>query len=165
MSSPYPRPIPLVRSRWPAFLTDGLLSAGLSAATLMWRGRKDSGSAAAPLNAVSHILWPRAAFRRDDVSLRHTATGTALHVASSMLWGGLYSWIRHRRLRPTPANAVADAVVVSGVAAVVDFKLMPPRLTPGFERRLTRPGVAWVYVALAAGLALGGLKELSDEQP
>ena len=81
-----------------------------------------------------------------------------------MLGGGLYSWIRHRRLRPTPANAVADAVVVSGVAAVVDFKLMPPRLTPGFERRLSRPGVVWVYVALAAGLALGGLKELNDEQ-
>lgn len=132
MPSPYPRPIPTVRSRWPAFLTDGALSAALSAATLVWRGHRERGRS------------------------------RALHVASSMLWGGLYSWLRHRRMRPTAGNALADAALVGGLAAWVDLRLMPPRLAPGFERKQSRPGV--VYVALAAGLALGGLKELSDER-
>jgi hypothetical protein len=164
MPHPYPRPIPLGRSRWPAFLTEGLLSASLSAATLMWRGRSERGSAAAPINAISHLVWPRAALRHGEPSLRHTGTGAALHYASSLLWGGLYSWLRHRRRRPNAANAVFDAAAVGAVAAVVDLKLMPPRLTPGFERKLSRPGVGWVYVALAAGLALGGLKELRDQR-
>lgn len=152
MPSPYPRPIPTVRSRWPAFLTDGALSAALSAATLMWRGHRERGRAAAPLDAASHR------------SLAHTGTGRALHVASSMLWGGLYSWLRHRRMRPTAGNALADAALVGGLAAWLDPRLMPPRLAPGFERKLSRPDVGWAYVALAAGLALGGLKELSDER-
>lgn len=164
MPSSYPRPIPLVRSRWPAFLTDGLLSAAASAAALVWRGRRERHSAAAPLNAVSHIVWSDAALARNDVSLRHTATGAVLHVASALLWGGLYSWLRHRRWRPNAGNAVVDAVAVSALASLVDFKVVPPRLTPGFEHRLSRQGVAWVYVALAAGLALGGLKELSDDR-
>jgi hypothetical protein len=160
----YPRAIPLVRSRWPSFLTDGLLSASLSAAALMWRGRRERGSAAAPLNAVSHMVWPRAALQRNDVTLRHTVSGTVIHTASSMLWGGVYSWLRHRRVRPTAANAVLDAAAVSGAAAVVDLAVMPPRLRPGFERRLSQRGVGWVYVALAAGLALGGLMQLRGER-
>jgi hypothetical protein len=164
MPSSYPRPLPLVSSRWPAFLTDGLLSAASSAAALVWRGRRERGSAAAPLNAVSHILRSDAALARNDVSLRYTATGAVLHVASALLWGGLYAWLRHRRRRPTAGNAVGDAVAVSAVASLVDFKVVPARLTPGFEHRLSRQGLAWVYVALAAGLALGGLKELSDDR-
>jgi hypothetical protein len=164
MPSPYPRPIPLVRSRWPAFLTDGVLSAALSAAALMWRGRTERGSAAAPINAVSHLVWPGVALRRDDLTLRHTGTGAVLHVASALLWGGLYSWLRHQRLRPTAGNAVLDAAAVGAAAALVDLKMVPPRLAPGFERRLSGSGVGWAYVALAAGLALGGLKELSDER-
>jgi hypothetical protein len=162
MPSSYPRPIPLVRSRWPAFLTDGLLSAASSAAALVWRGRRERRSVAAPLNAVNHNVWSDAALARNDVSLRHTATGAVLHVASALLWGGLYAWLRHRRWRPTAGNAVVDAVAVSAVASLVDFKVVTARLTPGFEHRLSRQGLAWFYIALAAGLALGGLKELRD---
>jgi hypothetical protein len=164
MAQPYPPHLPVGRGHRPAFLTEGLLSAALSAAMLMWRGRADNHSAAAPLNAVSHLVWPQAALRSDEASWRHTGTGAALHTASSLLWGSLYAWLRHRRLRPGALDAVTDAAAVSAVAAWVDFKLMPPRLTPGFEHRLSGRSLAWVYVALAAGLALGGLKALRDER-
>ena len=37
----------------------GTLAALASMAVLLWRGRHDSGSAAAPVNAITHWLWPR----------------------------------------------------------------------------------------------------------
>lgn len=129
MPSTYPRPIPLVRSRWPAFLTGGLLSASLSSAALVWRGR---GSAA------------------------------PAHCASSLLWGGLYAWLRQRRTRPTAGNAVLDALVVGGAAALLDTALRPRRLGSGCGHRASRRDLGWACVAMAAGLALGGLKELRE---
>ena len=140
--------------------TEGLLAGVLSALVLAWRGRADVGSAAAPVNAVSHLIWPREALQRDAPSLKHTATGGALHLGSAMLWSALYSWLRGRRLRPTPQNAFTDAAAVTALAALVDLKLVPERLTPGFEHRLRRPSLGLVYAGFAAGLALGGLWQL-----
>lgn len=136
---------------------EGLLAAVLSAAVLMWRGRADAGSAAAPLNAISHWFWPRRALRRNEVSLQHTATGAAIHVASSVFWAALYSAARHLRRRPTAVNAITDAAALTTVAAVVDFKLVPERLAPGFEQRLERDSLVLVYAAFALGLALAGI--------
>lgn len=152
--------IPLVTPRVAPFmretLRDGLVAGGLSTAALLWRGRRDDRSAAAPLNAVSHWFWPRAALRRDDVTLRHTATGALVHVASSVLWGAVYAALRQRRRRPTPLNAVVDATAVTALAATVDLKLVPDRLTPGFEHRLSKRSLTLVYVAFALGLAWAG---------
>jgi hypothetical protein len=46
---------------------------------------------------------------------------------------------------------------VTALAAVVDLAIVPKRLTPGFEQRLTRPSITLVYAGFAVGLALGGL--------
>ena len=141
-------------------LTDGLLASAISAAALVWRGRQDGAGPYAPLNAVSHWIWPREAMRRGEPSLRHTATGTAIHVASSLLWAALYDFVRTRRRRPTPLNAIADAAAVTALAATVDLKLVPRRLTPGFERETSRPSLALVYGGFALGLAIGGVLAL-----
>ncbi len=138
-------------------LPTGLLAALLSATVLLWRGRADARRAAAPINAISHWFWPDEAMRRDDASLKHTGTGIALHVASSLLWSTVYGWLRARRHRPTALNAAVDAATVTAVAAVVDLTVVPKRLTPGFERRLSPPSLGAVYAGFAVGLALGGL--------
>jgi len=49
------------------------------------------------------------------------------------------------------------AFVLFLVAAVTDFKLVPPRLTPGFEHRLSRGSGTVTYLAFGVGLALSGL--------
>jgi hypothetical protein len=138
-------------------VTTGLLAGLLSTAILLWRGRAETRNAIAPINAISHWFWPDEALRRDDPSLKHTGTGIALHVGSSLLWSTVYGWLRARRRAPTALNAAVDAAAVTAVAAVVDLAVVPERLTPGFERRLSKPSLATVYGSFAIGLALGGL--------
>lgn len=50
---------------------------------------------------------------------------------------------------------VRSAVEATAAAAVVDLLLLPRRLTPGFERRLSGRSLALVYAALAAGMVAG----------
>ena len=151
---------PLLSSIPARLLASDLLSSGLSAAVLAWRGRAETGSAAAPINAISHWLWPRRALREDDASARFTGTGLGVHFAAAMLWCGLYERLRARRGADTPLHAVTDALVVSTAAAVVDLACVPDRLTPGFERRVSPRSLVMVYGAFAAGLALAGLASL-----
>lgn len=139
-----------------ATIAPGLLSAALSLAMLAWRGRADTGSASAPLNAVSHVLWGDEALRRDDTTAAHTLVGGTVHAVSALFWAALYAWGHKRRGTPTLANALVDAAAVTALSAVVDFKAVPKRLTPGFERRLSVPSLTGVYAALGIGLALGG---------
>ncbi len=150
------------RNPWLQTLSDGAWATGLSALLMLWRGKAETGSAVAPVNAVSHWLWPREALRRDGVSLKHTATGLLTHYLASLLWAGLFEARRHRRRRPTAGNALVDAAAVTALAAAVDLKLVPDRLTPGFERRLAPRSVGLVYAGFAAGLALAGWLALRE---
>ncbi len=142
------------RRWWRDMLVDATLAGSASGAALAWRGRAENQSPAAPVNAVSHWLWGDKALARDRPSLRYTASGALVHGVSSMLWGAAFAWLRRRRRRPTLANAAVDAAAVSALASVVDLQLVPPRLTPGFERRLSKRSLLLVYGAFAAGLLL-----------
>jgi hypothetical protein len=133
---------------------DGAMAGLMSSLVLAWRGRAENGTLASALNAPSHVLFGRDALMRNQPSLRYTGTGAAVHLLSSMVWGGLYVSLRGRRRAPGLAAALGDAAAVTAVAAVVDLKLVPERLTPGFERRLRPRSVALVYAGFALGLAL-----------
>jgi hypothetical protein len=56
-----------------------------------------------------------------------------------------------------PARIMRDATLVSVVAAVVDYGLVPKRLTPGWEEPLPIRSLAGGFAGLALGLAIGGL--------
>lgn len=137
-------------------LVAGSLASLLSGAVLAWAGRHQNASAAAPINAVSHWYWGDAALRRSHADLAHTATGYATHHASAVFWAGLLAWACRRQpgLR-RGKGALLGGAATSALACFVDLQLTPRRLTPGFEHRLSRPALAGVYTAFAAGLALG----------
>lgn len=139
-----------------AAIVSGTLASACSTLVLAWRGRRDTGSTAASLNAPSHWLWPRA-LREDRASLRYTLTGVLVHHAAAIFWACLYERLAPQGRARTPAAALRDAATITAVAAVVDLQLVPERLTPGFERRLERDSLRWVYVAFAGGLAMAGL--------
>ena len=144
---------------WLRSLAAGATAAVSSAIALAWVGRRELGSAATPINGPSQWVWGRAAPYEDGADVKHTATGAVIHHAAAMIWGVLFEVLRARAPRDVPGT-VAAAVTTTAIANVVDFQLTPGRLTPGFEKRLSRPALFEVYAAFGAGLAIAGLVAL-----
>jgi len=135
-------------------LFSGTCAALCSAAVLLAAGQRDCASAMAPINAVSHWLWADRAFRQSRPSLAYSLTGYVIHHATSVLWALCFESIASSG-RPwlVARHALLAGPAVAGVAAVVDLKLTPERLTPGFERKLSGLMLTAVYVAFGLALA------------
>lgn len=125
-------------------LTSGALAGSAAALVALIAGRREAGSAAAPLNATSHIAWGDKAARRDDLSVKFTGTGAALHYGAAIFWAAIYEAL--------PGPAPLRAAATSGLAYVTDYHVVPRRLTPGFELRLSGRSLAAIYLALGLGL-------------
>lgn len=133
-------------------LLSGTLAAAAVTLAASFAARRSSGSSAAALNATSHFLWGERAAHQDGYSLRYTATGFAANYAASTFWALFYELVARGKPRP-PARALRDGALVSAAAYVVDYHVVPKRLTPGFELRIPRGALALVYAALALGLS------------
>ena len=132
--------------------------AGLATtATLAFLGARQGGSAAAPINATSHVLWGDEAGAADGVDVKHTLPGLLINGGAGVFWALVRELISARLPQRDPATAVATGAAVAGLAYVVDYHLIPRRLTPGWELRLPRRSVALGFVALGAALAIAGL--------
>lgn len=140
-------------------LVTGSCASVFSAATLALCGLWETGSAAGPLNGPSQWLWGRHAALKKRPSVKNTATGYAIHHATSIMWALLQEKFLPASRRPASfPQAVARSAVTSAVACFVDYRIAPPRLQPGFERQLSRPALLLVYAAFAGGLAIGTLR-------
>lgn len=133
----------------------GSVAALVSTVALAVLGRREAGSAAAPVNAVSHWYFGDRAARKDDVSLKYTLSGYLTHHAASVFWATLFERLFERRSWPQNTAPLVPAAAVAAMAAAVDYTVTPKRLTPGYEKRLSIPALVVVYSAFAAGLALG----------
>jgi hypothetical protein len=133
-------------------VSSGMLAGTAAALAASFAGRREVGAYAAPLNATSHILWGDAAARRDSASAKYTGTGALLHYGAAIFWALLYEALPGR----APMRAAATAVT----AYVVDYHVVPRRLTPGFEMRLSAPALAGVYLALGLGLWAASIRNL-----
>jgi hypothetical protein len=148
--------------KWKLVLTQSVLSGSLasifSTAVLAIAGRRQAGSAIAPINAVSHWRWGNEALHREKIDLPHTGLGYLTHHVSSIFWAGLYAGIcRNAPASRSTPGIIAGAVGATAVACVVDYQLVPKRLTPGFEHHLSTDAMVAVYAAIALGLAAGAL--------
>ena len=149
--------------RWSAAAREaavsGSLAALLSGVVLTIAGRRETPSAAAPINATSQWVWgQREALDADTPDRRHTLTGYVVHHLAATFWAVLHA--RALGDRPTasePGPALAAAATTAAVAAVVDLKFTPERFTPGFQHRVSAPALAAAYAAFAVGLAAGSL--------
>jgi len=169
-------------------LFTGSAASLISSAAIAVCSKIEAGAYARGANATSHWIWNERAHRQQKPSWRYTATGLAIHQASSIFWGVLFETLLQQRLQkrgikplatahvstpiapPPPqqqhlqqqpevggvkrlGKIYGTAALVSTLANIVDFKLTPKRLMPGFERHLSRPSLAMVYTAFGLGLA------------
>jgi len=135
----------------------GSLASASSTATLALLARKEGKNALQPVNSTSHWLNGEKAALFTGIDLAHTAVGYATHHAATIFWAIFFErWIGPRR----PLGAVPmlrDALILSAVAAAVDYGATPRRFTPGWELVLSKSSMIGAYIAMAAGLAAGAL--------
>ena len=144
MDTPLPTD-PTLRRTGSGLLTGGMLAATLSGAVLLWRGRRETGNPAAPVNAISHWLWPQQALQTDPFAgevfvFRPRRTdrvkilvydGTGLVLYSKRLEAG-------RFCGPSPADGVVrlSAAQLATLLEGLPWHRLQPRAIP-------RPGTAW----------------------
>lgn len=148
--------------KWKLVLTQGLVAGSLasilSTALLALMGRRETGSALAPINAVSHWYWGDDALDLEGADLPHTAVGYLTHHSAATFWATVYAALASDKpVSRTTAGVLLGAAATSATAYLVDFKLTPHRFTPGYEHRLSTPALLAVHAALAVGLAAGAL--------
>ena len=149
-------------STWKESIKRGAVSGSvaslLSTAALAALGKRDSGSAIAPINSVSHWFWGDQAKVQERASAKYTVPGYITHHMSAVFWAVLFERFTGRLLdRKKPATTLEVAAAATAVAAFTDYKLTPYRLQPGFEARLSRTSMVGVYAAFGVGLALGAM--------
>lgn len=146
---------------WRRTLRDAAIAgtiAGLaSTAALVLCGRRDTGYPTAAVNAPSQWVFGEKALDENHGSLRFTATGLAIHQASAVFWALVHEIAAYRVPCPSPRRAVCASAVTTMLAALVDLRVVPDRLTPGFQRRLCAASLIGVYALFGLGLAAGSL--------
>lgn len=121
-------------------------------------GSIEDGNPVAPINAVSHIAWGDEAANEEEASLKYTLSGATLNAAAVASWAAIFELAFGKRARQGNVSAaVVGGVATATLAYVTDYYIVPKRLTPGFEKRLSPPSLFAVYAALAATLPLASL--------
>ncbi|QCF26828.1 hypothetical protein [Hydrocarboniclastica marina] len=123
-------------------------------------GRTDSGSALAPINASSHIYWGPEAGEVEQPTLAQTVPGLAINIGASFWWAMVFELTFGRKLgqgdgQISFTKAIAGGLATAGLAYIVDYKLVPKRLTPGWEQRLSGGSVLAGLAALGLGIGAG----------
>lgn len=136
-------------------LVSGTVASATSTIALAFLAQTEGKGALQPVNSTSHWMNGERAAAFSGVDLAHTAVGYATHHAATVFWAVLFErWIGSRR----PAKVLPlmqDALVLSAVAAAVDYGATPKRFTPGWEFVLSKRSMAVAYAAMALGLAAG----------
>jgi hypothetical protein len=120
-------------------------------------GRREDVSPWAPLNAVSHIAWGDEAALHVAPSWKYSATGIVLNTAAMVMWGAVYTCFAGRSSTRTTPRALAAGIATAATAYVVDYHVVPERLAPGFEKRLSGASVLVIFAGLALGLCAGDM--------
>lgn len=132
-------------------LVSGTAVSLATSAVLSVLARLEGRSPVQPLNSTSHWYWGEAAGRSRRVDVPHTIVGFATHHGASLFWACAYELLRRH---PRRRAAFGDAVAVSTLAAVVDYAVVPKRLTPGWEKVVSPAAIGAAYAAMAVALAL-----------
>ena len=156
-----------VGQTWGETLQDALVTGSIvcvvTVAAAAFRGMTDSSSAVAPINATSHVVYGAEAGDVVALDWKHTMLGLAINAGASVFWATLYERLFGRAgNRSDVGRSLLGGGVVAALAYFVDYHLMPKRLTPGWEERVSVRSLAMIFGAMALSLPMRSiLKRLS----
>lgn len=133
----------------------GSVASVVSTAALAALSAAETGRPFAAVNAASHWIWGRQAFRQDALTFRYSGTGYVIHHVASIAWGIMTARLFPHGHRTKATTVIRDAILTSIAASIGDYVVVPKRITPGVDKRLSSLAVGVFYVAFAAGLAAG----------
>ncbi len=149
----------------------GTVSGLLMAAVIAGTSRMRTGRTAPGLNAVSHMFWGSQAGRQANWSVRYTLNGLLLNQLACLFWSGCFEALYHDRPSNLPRQGVPHVIMLSFVAYLVDYHMVPKRCTPGFELLFPRAWYPWLYAGLALSLWGGAqipvpsLRQIAHREP
>lgn len=141
-----------------ASVITGSTAAAVASAIVAWRGQHDSRSAIAPINTTSHVIWGDQAASVEQATWQHTVPGILINAGAGIWWGLVFQKLFGEKVdQHGYATAALGGAATAALAYAVDYHLMPKRLTPGWEKRLSPPSLFLSMCGLGAGLALGAI--------
>lgn len=139
-------------------LSTGKLASAATSTTAVACGQMELGKPFAPLNAVSHIVFGEEAAQQDEASLKYTATGALLNDAACVSWAALHEQFFGRAAQEKKWPLVfGGSAAIAAFAYLTDYHLVPKQYTPGFEKRLSKRSLFFIYASMALALALGSM--------
>jgi hypothetical protein len=129
-------PAATTQSDWNSALRKAVISGSIACALTLAAaavcGAARNGRPLAPINAISHILWGDEAASAAHGDIKHTLPALALNEGASVFWAALYErYFGAAADRGDMASALLGGSVVAAAAYIVDYHVVPRRLTPG----------------------------------
>lgn len=132
----------------------GLVGAATTTAVIAAYGKAKTGDPWTPFNAISHMLFGQDAAERNGFVPRETLVGLGLNGTALVTWGVLYEAIAGKTRFP---QSLLTGGLASLVIYLLDYHIFPPKLRPGFEKRLGYGSVFASYLLLAVVFGLSAL--------
>jgi len=130
--------------------TGFILSVATTVATVL-ASLSETGKPWAATNAIAHIVDGDEIEQPIEFDLRATSIGLGINTTAMLVWSVLYeAGTEIAKIEPMAATGFATAAA----AWVIDYKIVPKRLTPGVEKHLTFGPILAIYAVLGTTLAL-----------
>ena len=130
-----------------------ILSATTTVATII-ASLAETGKPWAATNAIAHIVDGDDVEQPTNFDLRATSIGLGINATAMLAWAVLFeAGSEIAKIEPDAPTGFAAATA----AWVIDYKLVPKRLTPGVEKHLTFGPILAIYAVLGTTLALSSL--------
>ena len=134
-----------------AGLQAGLIAAAATGGALLAFGM-GLDKPSLPFTLASHVLLGERASAPGTLQPLLTAAGVLVHVGAIVIWGLLYAWLAAGR--PWRV-AIPIAVLFGAVVFLLNTRIFPKALRPGYESVLSDAHMIFLHVALALTLAVG----------
>ncbi|WP_245364293.1 hypothetical protein [Sinorhizobium americanum] len=152
-------------SPFTAAVASGTIASLTTTAVLSLLARLEGRSIFQPANATSHWLHGEKAGHVRVADTKHTLVGYCTHHLSAIFWALPFeAWLSADRSGKATFT-LRKAAITAAFAYLVDYHLVPKRLTPGWETVLSKRSIGLTYVALALGLAAGAMVTRKSQHP